>query len=145
MSDELNGKPPMSYYVIGGVFLTWNVIGLLFYYMQVTMTPEVMVANFTPEQVAFMNAEPAWATAAYATAVNAGVIGALLLLVRKSLAKALFVVSFVAVLLQDLNAFVLSNAIEVWGVSGLYLPALVIAICVAEIAYSRSVANRYYR
>ncbi len=45
MSDELNGKPPVSYYIIAGVFLVWNSIGLLFYYMQVTMTPEVMVAN----------------------------------------------------------------------------------------------------
>lgn len=145
MSDALNDKPPLSYYLVAGTFLIWNLIGLLFYYMQVTMTPEVMAANFTPEQVAFMNNEPAWATAAYATAVNAGVIGALLLLARKSLAFALFVVSFVAVLLQDLNAFVLSNGLEVWGTSGLYLPAFVIVMCLVEIGYSRSVANRYYR
>jgi hypothetical protein len=145
MSDELNGKPPVSYYIIAGVFLVWNSIGLLFYYMQVTMTPEVMVANFTPEQVAFMNGEPAWATAAYATAVNAGVIAAILLLLRKSLARPFFVLSFVAVLLQDLNAFVLTDGIGVWGMSGLYLPAVVIAICVTEIWYSRSVADRYYR
>jgi len=145
MSDELNGKPPLSYYVIAGLFLAWNLIGLMFYYMQVTMTPEVMAANFTPEQVAFMNNEPVWATAAYATAVNAGVVGAILLLFRKSLARPLFILSFIAVLLQDLNAFVLSNAIEVWGTSGLYLPTVVIVICIAEIWYTSSVANRYYR
>jgi len=145
MSDDLNGKPPTSYYVIATVFLLWNLIGVLFYYMQVTMTPEFMAANFTPEQVDFMVNEPVWATAAYATAVNAGVIAALLLLFRKSLALPFFALSFVAVLLQDLNAFVLTNAIEVWGSSALYLPAVVIVICVTEIWYSRSVANRYYR
>jgi hypothetical protein len=145
MSDELNSKPPVSYYVIAGVFLVWNLIGLMFYYMQVTMTPEVMVANFTPDQIDFMNSEPAWATAAYATAVNAGVIGAILLLLRKSLARPLFMLSFVAVLLQDLNAFILTDAIAVWGTSGLYLPALVIVICITEIWYSSSVANRHYR
>jgi hypothetical protein len=145
MSDELNAKPPMSYYIIGGLILAWNSIGLLFYYMQVTMTPDLMAANFTPEQVAFMTGEPTWATAAYAIAVNAGVIGALLLLFRKSLALPFFVASFVAVLLQDLNAFVLMDGLGVWGLSGLYLPAVVIVICIAEIWYSRSVANRYYR
>jgi len=145
MSEELNGKPPFSYYLIAGLFLAWNLIGLMFYYMQVTMTPEVMAANFTPEQAAFMNNEPAWATAAYATAVTAGVVAAILLLLRKSLARPFFILSFVAVLLQDLNAFVLTNAIEVWGTSGLYLPAVVIVICIAEIWYSSSVANRYYR
>ena len=65
--------------------------------------------------------------------------------INESLAFALFVVSFVAVLLQDLNAFVLSNGLEVWGTSGLYLPAFVIVMCLVEIGYSRSVANRYYR
>jgi len=145
MSEELNAKPPVSYYVIAGAFLVWNLIGLMFYYMQVTMTPEVMAANFTPEQVAFINDEPTWATAAYATAVNAGVIAAILLLMRKSLALPFFILSFVAVLLQDLNAFVLTDGIGVWGSSGLYLPAFVIVMCVIEIWYSRSVANRYYR
>jgi hypothetical protein len=145
MSENLNGKPTISYYLVAGAFLVWNLIGLTFYYLQVTMTPEAMAASLTLEQVAFMNNEPTWATAAYAIAVNAGVIGALLLLFRKSLARPFFILSFIAVLLQDLNAFVLHDAIEVWGTSGLYLPAVVIVICVTEIWYSSSVANPHYR
>ena len=145
MSDALNGKPPMSYYVIATVFLLWNLIGLMFYYMQMTMSPEVMAANFTPEQVNFMIGAPSWATAAYATAVSAGIIGALLLLLRKSLARPLFMLSFVAALVQDFNAFILSDGVAVWGISGIYLPAVVIVICVWEIWYSSSVADRYYR
>jgi hypothetical protein len=145
MSEKLNGKPPTSYYIVAGAFLIWNLIGLTFYYLQVTMTPEAMAASLTLEQAAFMNNEPTWATAAYAIAVNAGVIGALLLLFRKSLARPLFILSFIAVLLQDLNAFVLTDAVAVWGTSGLYLPAVVIVICVIEIWYSSSVANPHYR
>jgi hypothetical protein len=145
MSENLNGKPPTSYYIVAGAFLVWNLIGLTFYFLQVTMTPEAMAASLTPEQVAFMNNEPTWATSAYAIAVNAGVIGALLLLCRKSLAKQFFILSFIAVLLQDLNAFVLTDAIAVWGTSALYLPVLVIVICVTEIWYSSSVANPHYR
>ncbi len=145
MSENLNGKPATSYYIVAGAFLVWNLIGLTFYYLQVTMTPEAMAASLTPEQVAFMSNEPTWATAAYAIAVNAGVIGALLLLFRKSLARPFFILSFIAVLLQDLNAFVLTDAIAVWGTSGLYLPVVVIVICVTEIWYSSSVANPHYR
>ncbi len=145
MSDNSNGKPPVAFWVISGVFLTWNLIGLMFYYMQVTMTPEFMAENFSDVQVAFMMSTPAWATAGYATAVNAGVIAALLLLMRKRWAKAFFIASFAGVLVQDFDAFVLSGAIEVWGTSALYLPTVVIVICVAEIWYSHSVADRYYR
>ena len=145
MSDDSNGKPPLVFWIISGVFLTWNVIGLMFYYMQVTMTPEIMAENFSDVQVAFMMNTPVWATAGYATAVNAGVIAALLLLMRKKWARTFFIVSFAGVLVQDFDAFVLSDAIEVWGTSALYLPTVVIMICVAEIWYSHSRANRYYR
>ena len=138
MSDELNNKPPMSFWVIAATLLLWNLIGLMFYYMQVTMAPEVMAENFNEAQQAWMNNEPTWATAAYATAVTAGVIGAGLLLMRKALALPLFVLSFVAVLVQDFNAFILSDWRGVWGPSALYLPTVVIIICIFEIWYSRS-------
>ena len=145
MSDDANGQPPVSFWIISGVFLVWNAIGLMFYYGQVTMTPEFMAANFTAAQVSLMESTPVWATAAYATAVNAGVIASLLLLLRNSWAKTFYLVSFAGVLIQDFDAFILSDVIGAWGTSALYLPVMVIVICLAEIWYSRSVANRYYR
>ncbi len=86
MPDNSNGKPPLAFWIIAGVFLTWNSIGLMFYYIQVTMTPEFMAENFSEAQVAFMMSTPAWATAGYATAVNAVVIAELLFLMRIRLA-----------------------------------------------------------
>jgi hypothetical protein len=47
-------------------------------------------------------------------------------------------VSFIGVLIQDFDAFVLSDAISVWGSSALPLPIIVIVICIFEIWYSRS-------
>ena len=138
MSEALNSKPSMSFWVIATVVLLWNLIGLMIYYMQVTMTPEVMAENFNEAQQAWMINEPAWATAAYATAVTAGVIGAVLMLLRKALALPLFILSFIAVLVQDFNAFVLSDWKSVWGTSALYLPSVVIIICIFEIWYTRS-------
>ena len=109
MTDALNGKPPTSFWIIGVVFLLWNLLGLFAYYTQVTMTPEMMAESFNEAQQAWMLNEPAWATSAYAIAVTAGVIAAALLLMRKALAFPFFIVSFVAVLVQDFNAFILSD------------------------------------
>lgn len=144
MSDELNAKPPISYNVIAGLFLVWNLIGLMFYYQQMTLTPE-MVANMGAEMAAFMEATPVWANSGYAIAVNAGVLASIALLLRKSWAFPLFVLSFAGVLVQDLDAFVLRDVVAVWGSSAFYVPSAVIVICVIELWYSRSVANRYYR
>ena len=135
---ENNNQPAASYWIIAVVLLLWNLIGLMFYYMQVTMTPDVMAQNFNEAQQAWLMNEPAWATAAYATAVTAGVIGAILLLLRKAWALPLFIVSFVAVLIQDFEAFVLSDVVSVWGTSAFTLPAVVIVICIFEIWYSNS-------
>ena len=137
MSDALNGKPPTLFWVIAVVLLLWNFTGLMFYYGQVTMTPEMLAENFSAIQREFMAQTPAWATAAYATAVTAGVIGAALLLLRKAWALPFFILSFAAVLIQDFQAFILSGAIDVWGSSALKLPAVVIVICIFEIWYTR--------
>jgi hypothetical protein len=144
MSDELNGKPPTSYNIIAGVFLVWNLIGLMFYYQQMTLTPEMM-ASMGAEIAAFLEATPVWANAGYAIAVNAGVLASIALLLRKSWAFPLFALSFIGVLVQDFDAFVLRDVVAVWGSSAYYVPSAVIVIGLFELWYSSSVANRYYR
>jgi len=136
MSDEINGKPPTSFWVFSGAALVWNLIGLIFYYGQVTMTQEA-VQRLTADQQAFFASTPTWATSAYAIAVTAGVLGSLLLLFRKAWAVPVFVLSFVGIVAQDLHAFLLSNALEAFGMNGMILPAIVLVIGAALIWYSR--------
>ena len=141
MSEFLNGRPPTSFWVVGGAALVWNLIGLVSYYSHVTMTPEAL-AEYTEAQQALISSTPTWATAAYAIAVNAGVLASLFLLLRKGWATPMFILSLLAIIAQDLHAFVLSNGIEVWGINGMILPAVIIVIGVALLWYSRSAKAR---
>jgi len=141
MSEVINGKPPTSFWVYSGAALVWNLIGLVFYYGQVTMSAEA-VQRLTTEQQAFFASTPIWATSAYAVAVTAGVLGSLLLLFRKSWATSLFVLSLIGIIVQDVDAFVLSNALEVFGTNGLILPAIVLIIAVLLIGYSRGAKRK---
>lgn len=134
----------MSFYVIGGIFFLWNFTGLAIYYQQMTMSAEVL-ASFGPVKAAFIAGTPAWANAAYATAVTAGFIASILLMLRKSWALPAFIVSFACVLIQDFESFVLRDVIGVFGSEAFIIPPLVIVIAVTEIWYSKSIANRYYR
>ena len=144
MSDDLNGKAPTSFYVIGGIFFLWNFTGLALYYQQMTMPPEVL-ASFGPVKAAFIEATPVWANAAYATAVTIGFIASILLLLRKSWALPAFIVSFAGILVQDFESFVLRDVIAVFGSDAFFIPPVVLVIAIVEIWYSKSVANRYYR
>ena len=137
MSEEATGKPTTIYWIVAGVLLVWNIIGLMFYYQQSTLTPEIMMdAGLTAQQIAHITNTPAWGHSGYAVAVNAGVLGGILLLLRKAWAVPLFVLSLVGALVQDLDAFVMRDALEAWGSASVFLPITVIVICLFEIWYS---------
>jgi len=122
MSDLLDDKPSTSFWIVGAFALVWNLLGLVFYYSHVTMTPAAL-EGFTDAQQAFFSSTPVWATSAYAIAVSAGVLASLFLLLR-------------------LHAFVFSNGLEVWGTEGIILPAIIIVIAVALLMFSRNAKDR---
>jgi hypothetical protein len=142
MTDFVDEKPPTSFWVFSGAALVWNLIGLVFYYGQVSMAPET-ASSLTAAQQEFFASTPTWATASHAIAVTAGVLGSLLLLFRKTWATPVFVLSLLGVLAQDLHAFVLSDALEVFGgANALVLPAIVLVVAGALVWYSASAKGK---
>jgi hypothetical protein len=141
MSDLLDRKPTNNFWIIGGAALVWNLIGLLIYYSHVTMTPE-QLASLDVAKQEFITSTPMWATSAYAIAVNAGVLGSLFLLLRKSWAVPVFALSLLGILAQNFHAFLLAGGLAVWGTSGIALPAIVFVIGVALLLYSRATKDK---
>jgi hypothetical protein len=136
MSDEMHGKPPLSFWIIAAVALVWNLIGLFMYYSGVGATPEELQAVYSPEQYAAIEATPMWVTSAFAIATTFGVIASIVLLLRKAMAYLLFVVSFVALLVQDLYLFLLSDSLAVFGSSLLVIQGSVFLGGVIWVWYS---------
>ena len=141
MSDLLDDKPSTAFWIVGTFALVWNLLGLIFYYSHVTMTPAAL-EGFTDAQQAFFSSTPVWAASAYGVAVTAGVLASLFLLLRKAWAVPLFALSLVGIILQDLHAFVLSNGLEVWGTEGILLPAIIIVVAIALLMFSRNAKQR---
>ena len=115
------------FFWVSGAALVWNLLGVMAYVGQVTMSPEVLNA-IPEEQRALYENIPAWVTSAFAIAVNGGAIGCRLLILRKSLALPVLSVSLAAVLVQMVHNFVLSTAVEVMGASAVVGPLFVILI-----------------
>ena len=141
MSDALNGRPNMNFWIVGGAALVWNLIGLIFYIGHVTMSPDAL-AKMTEAHQNFFASTPVWATGAFAIAVNAGVLGSLFLLLRKSWAVPMFVISLLAVIVQDADAFIMRDAFNVLGVNGIIIPSMVFIIAIALLLYSRTTKTR---
>ncbi len=139
--EETSSGPPRSFYIIGIAALIWNLIGVMTYVMQVTMSDAAMAA--LPEgQQAFIQNSPVWVTAAYAIATNAGALGCVLLLVRQSWAYLVLVVSFAGILVQNLYGYVMGGAVEVYGAAGVGLSVAVMAIGAFLIWYAMGATDK---
>ena len=138
MTEEITGQPPLSFWLIGGVALIWNLFGMYIYVNQVTATPaSLAVAGYTPEQIEFLMAIPQWATSAFAIAVTTGVVACLFLLLRKALATVLFAISLAAVLVQNFSTFALNDALAVFGPAPAVIQSVVVVVAAALIWYAR--------
>lgn len=127
MNDEATTSVPRMFYWISGAALVWNLLGVMAYVGQVTMSPETLAAMPEVERTLYENT-PSWVTSAFALAVNAGAIGCLLLVLRKALAVPVLILSLAAVLVQMFHNFFLSDAVEVMGAPAIVGPAFVIVI-----------------
>ena len=143
MIEELQqNEPGLAFWFVAGFFLVFNLSGLMIYYMQVTADPNIIAQNYSAAQQAFLAGTPKWATAAFALAVNSGILASVLLLLRKAWSIPIFVFSLICVALQNIDGFGLRNGIEVWGVNRLILPTIIVVICALEIWYSRHVRQK---
>lgn len=139
--EETSSGPPRSFYIIGIAALIWNLIGVMTYVMQVTMS-EAAIAALPEGQQAFIQNSPVWVTAAYAIATNAGALGCVLLLVRQSWAYLVLVVSFAGILVQNLYDYFMGGAVEVYGAAGVGLSVAVMAIGAFLIWYAKGATDK---
>jgi hypothetical protein len=130
-------KPPKTFWVIGIIALLWNLMGAFAYLAQAYMSDEALAALPEAERALYENV-PAWATAAFATAVFGGVIACILLLLRRKSATLVFIISLIGIIVQMVYNIGISKAAEVYGPGGMLMPAMVILIGIFLVWYSKN-------
>lgn len=87
-------KLHFSYWVIAVAGLVWNLMGCLNY---VAQTNPATVAKVPEVYQLVIAGRPAWATAGFAIGVFGGAVGCILLLLHKTVAVPVLVLSFIGV------------------------------------------------
>ena len=135
-------RTPRHLWVIGIVALLWNCIGAFDYVMTQTKNAAYMSA-FPPEQLAWFYGLPVWVTAAWAIAVWGGVLGSVLLLLRRRLAVPVFLVSLVGLVVTTFQNWVLSNASEIFpDTFSRVFSVVIFVIAVGLLFYARAMDKR---
>lgn len=145
MSTEARAVTPVradwKLWVVGIVALLWNGMGALDYVMTQTRNAAYM-EQFTPEQLEYFYSFPAWLVALWAIAVWGGVLGSVLLLLRRRLAEHVFLVSFVAMVITTIHNFVLTDGMEKMGGGAAAFSAVIFLVALGLYLYARHLARR---
>lgn len=138
--NTTNSKPSGSFWAIAIIALLWNLMGVNQYILMAYKSESVR-AGLSAEKLALIDATPVWSTAAFAIAVFAGALGCVALLFRKKIANTLFLVSFLGIIIQNIDAFMRFKVSEFNGVE-LTMTLLIPLIALFLIWYSKKCISK---
>ncbi len=141
MTGLQSPKLPVWFWIVAGLALIWNLMGVTAYIQQMTISDEAVAALPAAEQALYTN-YPAWAAGAFAIAVFGGAAGCVLLLLRKKLAMPVLGVSLAGIAVQMFHSFVIANSMAVYGPGATIMPAMIIAIGAALVWWSIGLKNK---
>ena len=135
MTNSLN-KPPIWFWIVSVLALVWNGLGVMAYLGRAFATNEMIAALPEEQQAEFLIEYPAWYTAAFALAVFCGALGCVALLIKKSWAYILFLISALGAIIQ--HAYLFMNVEDM----SLVMPILVIVVCLFLIWFAKNAISK---
>jgi hypothetical protein len=135
-------KAPWHLWVVGIIATLWSGMGVVDYLMTQTRN-ETYLAGFTPEQLEFFYGFPAWLVAFWAIAVWGGLLGSILLLIRRRIAVGVLLLSFLSLLVTTIHNYGFSDWLEIMGGGGsLIFSAVIFLISLLLLLYARAMSRR---
>ena len=141
MSEAQAPGAPRHLWIVGIVSLLWNLMGAMDYVMTQTKN-EAYMGQFSPEQLEFFYGFPVWLVAFWAIAVWGGVLGVVLLLMRKKLAVSVLAVSFLCMVVTSIYNYGFAGGIDIVGGTGFLISVVIFGIALALVVYARAMARR---
>lgn len=133
---------PWHLWVVGVVAVLWNGFGCFDYTMTQTQGDAYLTSmKMTEAQMTYFHAMPAWTHGVWAIGVWGGLLGGLLLLLRRKWATPVFVVSFLGWLAGAVYSFGMSDGMEAMG-SMWPMQIVIGAACVFFIWYAWTMGKK---
>lgn len=133
MSDNQTNQKMATWFLVVAIVLTlWDLMGVISFFQHITISDEALQAMPQNERELY-GSYPLWTKVAFAVAVFGGFLGSILLLLKKKLAKPVFIVSLIAVIVQMFHSLFIAKAMDVYGPGATIMPIMVIAIGIFQI------------
>jgi hypothetical protein len=140
-TGEARPRRPVHLWIVGVLAFLWTLMGA-FDYLATQLELEFYMSQFTPEQLAYFNAFPAWMVAFWAFGVWGAFVGAIGLLLRKKWAVWAFAVSIVGLLVTTIYNFGITDGAEIMGTGAIIFSVVIWIVAIFLLYYSWAQAKR---
>ena len=128
-------RTPVHLWIVGVLSLLWNAMGA-FDYLATQLKADFYMSQFTPEQLEYFYAYPAWAVAGWAFGVWGALAGSILLLARSRWAVWAFGVSIAGMVVSTVYSLALSNGAEMMGSGAVVFTAVIWVVAIFLLVYA---------
>lgn len=134
-------RAPWHLWLVGALGVFWNAIAVVDYFMTQTRNVSYM-SRFTPQQLEVLYALPAWLVGSWALAVWGGLLGALLLLLKRRIAAPVLLVSLLAMVLTAVHNFTTVNGLYATAGTPPAFVTLIFAVALGLWLYAGAMRKR---
>jgi hypothetical protein len=131
-----NSNFPLWITVVLIILLIWNIIGVLNFYNQVTISEQDLM-NLPIEQQNFIANIPFWTIIAFGIAVVGGSLGCMALLLKKKVANIFLQLSLAGVIAQMYHNLVIAKALDIYGPGQITMPIMIISFSILLVWLSK--------
>ena len=128
-------KIPIWFWIVAAILVIWNLMGIMNFLSQATMSQEDINALSELEK-SMMERRPSWVYFAFGLAVFGGLAGSIALLLKKKIATTLFIASLVGVAFQFGESIIASPA-EVFTTAVIGITTMIIVLALFAIWFAK--------
>ena len=133
---------PWHLWLVGILGFLWSLMGVVSF-MLAEMNVEAVMSRYPQQQRDYFTSFPLWAVAFWAIGVFGGVIGCLLLLLKKRLAFPVLLASLIGAIVSNLGGLFLLGGMKVMQeTGGLGFTAVPIVLGVLLASYARAMSKK---
>jgi hypothetical protein len=134
-------RTPVHLWIVGVLAFLWNLMGA-FDYVASQFNLEFYMAQFPPEMLEWIDAMPAWATAAWAFGVWGAFVGTIGLLMRKKWAVIAYGVSLAGLAVSSIYSYILTDAMEMAGGGAVVMNILIWVVAIFLLFYALAMSKK---
>lgn len=132
---------PVSFWIVAVLGLLWNLYGVAMFWLNLMITPQAIAALPEAERQ-ITQAMPRWIMLPFAMATIGGVLGMLGLLLRRSWAVPMLLVSLLALVVQFVSVYLTTPVWALTGAAGAAFPLVLWLVALGLWLFARRAAAR---